>query len=1711
MVIAGGRSTGVIIKSIVSGGLADQNGCLQRGDHLLAINGTLLHGMTSDQVANILRHLSDKAVTITAGRSVNQAGPVNLQYNCSNISDAACNGHVAPEVHIVPTSIALNPVLLSKYLEEAGCLRGSVQPSTSKDPHSTETFAMLRMVVRKLKSESFGFSVAEYNLGKEFGYGLIVATVSPLVFADLIQPYDIIIRVNDTSLIGLSHAESLNCLLESGEVLQLTLARYHPESKTYKHLVAMASQKAAYSNRVFPRASCNQPDAASQPLGSDEWTIPPRSKDHGFSSRTLKEWAAVCGPEYKILFVELERSPCNETLGIALEGTVDVVGESETCPHHFIRSMEPNDGIVVLTGELKPGDELLEVNGEVLYGRSYVDVLEILQNLPRKVTMIVGRNTSAVPVSDLLPDAFTSGITTSDGPKSTTSAIPSQLEQNGIEESHYKSSTEYENVSRRTIVWSPYTEKVLLIKGQEGLGFSIFECKAFSDRNAIAIVVYSVICNSVADKSGQLFPGDRLISVNSMSMANVRLEEAIGILKSLPEGPVVLEISKPLSLSSEEFANPLNVQMDYYGPIEQSDSEERASSSFRRKESSSSIARSADTSEVRSPTLSMSSRLSLHLPDCLVKTIKVVKDRPNLGIQIELGKNGLSGCIIKSVDPSGAIYADGRLNAGDLILRINNQDLRYALRAQAKAILRRSSLLKTIRITYVPAEDIEKYALYRKNLSSHSSCSSLAQLSLKSFPDYYQSPYVSNKSLSQTSAFYGDFDDSIGRSKSSLNSTASCPAPEVSVDFFDTERKRSEIREDHIPAQLTSDALSSDVPVSAPQPSHQQVSLPNLNGRKVAAGAAHSPPAHYWKPARASSLLLPSPRFEKKERKSEQRHSLNLQRLEGTSEIVGEESSAAILNPTIKRVFIHRSQEQYLGISIVGGKIEISRGESQSPVIISGVFVKSILPDSPAGRCEQIRVGDRIINVNGVSLVNKAHAECVEIIRNAVTPVQLTVESFDFVWPDIPSEKKSSDVQSFNGQGRSEFSAQSDQADQSSLEEANSDVEEVKQRKALEMQEAARDEPHSAPVEDVEATSSVASEEKRSQFERSESMLAEVEGITEDSAKALTAQPELPLVDKEILLERFADYSGELRVVELTKVGKDIGLALAGHRDRSKASVLIAGVEPRSPAHEALSEGKLAIGDEILQVDDIVMQGRSHISASVIIRSRRNAVIRFVLLRDPNGISKLAVDPMKICNNGEALTQPFQKFEEADEEGVKEESTPALREITEADTVKDTGVEPLLSNWPSATSDISTATVRDVAATESAQANEPLDETTKHGDAVPEICQPSLTVGDPTTDPILPERETLIEIDKGGKGLGLSLVGGSDTILGGIIVHEVYPDGAAARDNRLSAGDQLLEVNGRSLRDAPHELAISVLRQTPSKVQLLVYRDSKMKSNLLEPKNIYDIFEVELNKKPGKGLGLSIVGRKHEPGIFIAEVVKGGITEIDGRIMAGDQLLAVNGNDLTKVYQEEAATMLKTATGRIKLKLGRIKTSAQQPSKQTKAMPSLLMPPPTTMMILNSLKISPILPRRRPVKVTRKGSASLKGNSKSEGRSKSLSPREENGSKKHGFCKRISRHSFRFDRTKRAPFVDTEKVNCDILEVQLSKHTDQAWGMGVGKRASGILITSVQPNSPVDGKLKLGDQILAVNRQVVTDQASAVSMIRAAGSEVCLRVARTHP
>ncbi|PSN48938.1 hypothetical protein C0J52_03466 [Blattella germanica] len=53
--------------------------------------------------------------------------------------------------------------------------------------------------------------------------------------------------------------------------------------------------------------------------------------------------------------------------------------------------------------------------------------------------------------------------------------------------------------------------------------------------------------------------------------------------------------------------------------------------------------------------------------------------------------------------------------------------------------------------------------------------------------------------------------------------------------------------------------------------------------------------------------------------------------------------------------------------------------------------------------------------------------------------------------------------------------------------------------------------------------------------------------------------------------------------------------------------------------------------------------------------------------------------------------------------------------------------------------------------------------------------------------------------------------------------------------------------------------------------------------------------------------------------------------------MKGDQILAVNGHDLKSATQEEAAAVLKTAMGKVTMRLGRLKASSKRSSNADRA------------------------------------------------------------------------------------------------------------------------------------------------------------------------------
>ncbi|XP_017274994.1 RA_Radil_like and Myo5p-like_CBD_Rasip1 domain-containing protein isoform X2 [Kryptolebias marmoratus] len=85
-------------------------------------------------------------------------------------------------------------------------------------------------------------------------------------------------------------------------------------------------------------------------------------------------------------------------------------------------------------------------------------------------------------------------------------------------------------------------------------------------------------------------------------------------------------------------------------------------------------------------------------------------------------------------------------------------------------------------------------------------------------------------------------------------------------------------------------------------------------------------------------------------------------------------------------VEVHRGPHG-LGLALVDG--------TKTPLRMSGIYVKSVVPDSPAARCQKLRTGDRILAVNGVSLVGMEYNTGRELIRSSGDSLRLLVAKMD--------------------------------------------------------------------------------------------------------------------------------------------------------------------------------------------------------------------------------------------------------------------------------------------------------------------------------------------------------------------------------------------------------------------------------------------------------------------------------------------------------------------------------------------------------------------------------------------------------------------------------------------------------------------------------------------------------------------------------------------
>ncbi|GCB72031.1 hypothetical protein scyTo_0006150 [Scyliorhinus torazame] len=1469
--IVGGRTTGVVVKTILPGGVADLDGRLQSGDHILKISDTDLHGMGSEQVAQVLRQCGNRVKLVIARGAVEDSLP------------AAPQG--LPALPSVPP-VAEEP-----------------EPVCSQDVDGEIFDVELTKDVHGLGITIAGY-VGDKNLEPSGIFVKSITQGSAVEQDGRIHVGDQIIAVDGTNIQGFTNQQAVEMLRHTGQIVRLVLMRrgLKPEAlsqsegkdevkpgnggdvltiddKPASATSAMIEESSVLVNRISNAAPTNEQELEAETEA--KFTIAGFQLSSSEEESLCVKWQEILGANYKIVVTQVTKFSESSGLGISLEATIG---------HHYIRSILP-EGPVGRSGKLYSGDELLEVNGIPLLGQNHQDVVSILKDLPISVTMICCRPNlkanketdvdSMIPIEEpiqlpeeplefLPPPVPLAWIDDQEESVVTQGFLQRHIDQNEITAT---SATDDDalvvEIERRQsgveaqgshlAMWESEIQSIELEKGSSGLGFSILDYQDPVDPIRTVIVIRSLVPSGVAEQDGRLLPGDRLMFVNSTNLENATLEEAVQALKGASGGRVRIGVAKPLPVEATETSFAIEQTFDREISFDSEDVHQASIVAMHGSAGSedldvnlsfpSLIYKDAQESSLADGSLTSTDESDwkqMSLTRGFEKTISIAKGNTSLGMTVSGSKDG-SGMMVRNIIHGGSIGLDGRIGVGDCILAINGEPTTDLTNAQSRAMLRRHSLIGPdiispcapgddqspfYVVTYVPAENLEKYR-----------------------------------------------------------------------------------------------AIASR--------KHEGITTTNV-----------------------SSLLPTSTELPERE--------------EGEGEESELQNSSYTNWRHAQRVELWREPAKSLGISIVGGKgmgSRLSNGE-----VMRGIFIKHILDDSPAGRNGTLKTGDRIVEVDGVDLRDASHEQAVEAIRKAGNPVVFLVQSL-ITRPRPESLSSRSSTFVLSGQKNSStnpFSLDPSKKQPLSFLQSNPLPESSSGSSSTnpfaDSFQTRTSQTASLPDMETEIMSALPDQQLLSpeSVEKEEmcNVVASLGTMGIKSEDGLEEEDEFGYSWKKIK-QRYGSLMGELHMIELEKGKSGLGLSLAGNKDRSRMSVFVVGIDANGAAGK---DGRIQIADELLEINGQLLYGRSHQNASSIIKSAPSKV-KIIFIRSTDAVSQMAVSPVKsadiitttsgdqqeketgtsLFQSGKDLTS-FKNIQHVlltkDQGGlgiaISEESTHdgvVIKSLTENGTASKDGkvkvgdrilavddepvvghpVEKVINLLKKAKNTVKLTISLDdvnvqlpqtpptVIPSSDSKSIQPssvhniavLPDTDSINKGLSRASTPSSSTIDMSSCPIIPGRETTIEISKGRTGLGLSIVGGADTLLGAIIIHEVYEEGAAAKDGRLWAGDQILEE-----------------------------KEAMLSSNCC-PK-LADLFKSF--KFPRHFGTFQLI--RNDIGVFVSDIVKGGIVDLDRRLVQGDQILSVNGEDVRNATQETVAAMLKCAQGTVRLEVGRLKAGSFSPDRR---------------------------------------------------------------------------------------------------------------------------------------------------------------------------------
>ncbi|XP_066921548.1 partitioning defective protein 3-like isoform X4 [Clytia hemisphaerica] len=275
-----------------------------------------------------------------------------------------------------------------------------------------------------------------------------------------------------------------------------------------------------------------------------------------------------------------------------------------------------------------------------------------------------------------------------------------------------------------------------------------------------------------------------------------------------------------------------------------------------------------------------------------------------------------------------------------------------------------------------------------------------------------------------------------------------------------------------------------------------------------------------------------------------------------------------------------------------------------------------------------------------------------------------------------------------------------------------------------------------------------------------------------------------------------------------------------------------------------------------------------------------------------------------------------------------------------------------------------------------------LHETLQTRESAIEAPSSATVVNEPTGD----DKRYIftIELIKESDGLGFTVT--SKDVLTSkqrtFFIKNILGKGAAIKDGRLKAGDQLIAINNENIQEKSQGDVVKTLRGVKSSVTLQLSRakdemtqeEIDSLQNLVSPslsnKSSTDQtdkttpnapkFQATVTVSPppseeiltltipmsGSGadsLGITVKGKRagdtnHDDGIYVKSILKGGAASKDGRLLPNDHLMCINETSLINLSNNDAMNILRTSLegakqkGTIRIIIGRYSKSSLQAS-----------------------------------------------------------------------------------------------------------------------------------------------------------------------------------